>query len=205
MTKLTLVVAASALTIAASVLAPAPAQAAPASAAVESSRAAAKLQYAGPLTFSPAGVLFVGDNMSGAVFAYPTSAAAAPRTAAALDIEGIDGRIAALLKTPKSSVHINGLAVHPTSHDVYLSASFGAGSPALVKVSQAGVLSQVDLARAKFTSWVVPDAPTPDEHFRDRTGDLPSPTAARDHLKAMAPMRSMTIVDGARDADPNSR
>jgi hypothetical protein len=196
MTKLTLLATASALMIAATALAPAPAQAAPVSAAVDSLRAVAKLQYAGALTFSPDGVLFVGDNISGAVFAYPMSGGAAPTKAAALDIEGIDGRIAALLKTPKSSVHINGMAVHPTSHDVYLSVSFGGGIPALVKVSPAGVLSQVDLARAKPTSWVVPDAPTPDEHFRDRTGDLPLPTkAARDHLKAMTPMRSMTIVD----------
>ena len=160
-----------------------------------SSPAAAKLQYAGVLTFSPDGVLFVGDNISGAVFAYPMGAGTAPAAAAALDVEGIDGRIAELLKTSQSSVHINGMAVHPTSHDVYLSVSFGAGSPALVKVSPAGVLSQVDLARATPTSWVVPDAPTPDEHFRDRTGDLPIPTGDRDHLKAMTPMRSMTIVD----------
>jgi hypothetical protein len=193
MTKLTLLRATSALMIAAAALAPAPAQAESASAATESSRAAAKLQYAGALTFSPDGVLFLGDNISGAVFAYPLSGAA-PTAAVPLDIEGIDGRIAALLKTPKSTVHINGMAVHPASHDVYLSVSFGAGSPALVKVSPAGVLSQVDLARAKPTSWVVPNAPTPDEHFRDRTGDLPLP-GDRAHVKAMTPMRSMTIVD----------
>jgi hypothetical protein len=195
MTKLTLLAAAGALLIAASALAPAPAQAAHVLAALESSRAAAKLQYAGALTFSLDGVLFVGDNISGAVFAYPMGAGTAPAPAAPFDVEGIDGRIALLLKTPKSSVHINGMAVHPTSHDVYLSASFGPGSPALVKVSPAGVLSQVDLARAKSTSWVVPDAPTPDEHFRDRTGDLPIPRGDRDHIKAMTPMRSMTIVD----------
>lgn len=195
MTKLTLLATASALMIAVSALASAQAQAAPASATVESSRAAAKLQYAGALTFSPDGVLFVGDNISGAVFAYSMSGGAAPTTAATLDIEGIDGRIATLLKTSKSSVHINGMAVHPTSHDVYLSVSFAAGRPALVKVSPAGILSQVNLAHAKPTSWIVPDAPTPDEHFRDRTGDLPLPTPARDHLKAMTPMRSMTIVD----------
>jgi hypothetical protein len=194
MTKLNLLAAASALMIAASALAPALAQVAPVSAAAVSSPTAAKLQYAGVLTFSPDGVLFVGDNISGAVFAYPMGAGTAPAAAASLDVEGIDGRIAALLKTPKSSVHINGMAVHPTSRDVYLSVSFGAGSAALVKVSPAGVLSQVALARAKSTSWVVPDAPTPDEHFRDRTGDLPIPTGNRDHLKAMTPMRSMTIV-----------
>jgi hypothetical protein len=116
-TKLTLLAAAGALLIAASALAPAPAQAAHVFAALESSRAAAKLQYAGALTFSLDGVLFVGDNVSGAVFAYPMGAGTAPAPAAPFDVEGIDGRIALLLKTPKSSVHINGMAVHPTSHD----------------------------------------------------------------------------------------
>ncbi|QHN02634.1 hypothetical protein FTO74_04055 [Granulicella sp. WH15] len=195
MKKLNLLATASGLMIATLAFAPVAAQAAPVSAPVESSRAAAKLQYAGALTFSPDGVLFVGDNISGAVFAYQMSEGAASTKAAALDIEGVDDRIATLLKTPKSSVHINGMAVHPTSHDVYLSVSFGAGSPALVKVSPSGVLTQVNLAHAKPTSWVISDAPTSDEHFRDRAGDLPLPTAARDHLKAMTPMRSMTIVD----------
>lgn len=193
--KLTLLAAASALLIAAPALAPVFAQAASVSAAAESSRTAAKLQYAGVLTFSPDGVLFIGDNVSGAVFAYPLGAGAAPAAAPPLDVGGVDGRIAALLRTPKSSVHINGMAVHPISHDVYLSVSFGAGSPALVKVSPAGVLSRVDLARAKPTSWVVPDAPTEDQHFRDRTGDWPVPAGDQYHLKAMTPMRSMTIVD----------
>jgi hypothetical protein len=195
MLKLTLLGATSALMIAASALAPALVQAASLSAAAVSSPAATKLQYAGALTFSPDGVLFVGDNISGAVFAYPMDAGAAPAAAAPLDVAGIDCRIAALLKTPQSGVRINGMAVHPVTHDVYLSVSFGGGSPALVKVSPAGVLSQVDLARAKPTSWVVPDAPTPDQHFRDRTGDLPLPTSDKDHIKAMTPMRSMTIVD----------
>ena len=195
MTKLNLLAAASALMIAASALAPAPAQAAPQSAAAVSSPAAAKLQYAGVLTFSPDGVLFVGDNISGAVFAYPMSAGRLPPQRRLWTSKVSTVGSPRCSRRPKSSVHINGMAVHPTSHDVYLSVSFGAGSPALVKVSPAGVLSQVDLARATPTSWVVPDAPTPDEHFRDRTGDLPIPTGARDHLKAMTPMRSMTIVD----------
>jgi hypothetical protein len=195
MKKLNLLAVASGLMIAALALASPPVQPASASATVQSPQAAVKLQYAGALTFSPEGVLFVGDNISGAVFAYPMSEGAVSKTAPKLDIEGIDSGIAALLKT-KSRVHTNGMAVHPISHDVYLSISFGAGSPALVKVSPVGILSLADLAHAKSTSWVVPNAPTPDEHFRDRTGDLPLPTTPdRDHLKAMTPMRSMTIVD----------
>jgi hypothetical protein len=195
MKKLTLLAAASTLMITASALAPVLAQAAPVSAAVESSQAAAKLQYAGTLTFSPDGVLFVGDNISGAVFAYPMGAGAALAAAQPLEVDGIDDRIATLLKAPKSSIHINGMAVHPITHDVYLSVAFGTGRPAVVKVSPAGVLSRIDLARAKPTSWSIPDAPTLDEHFRDRTGDWPVPAGDKYRQKAMTPMRSMTIVD----------
>ncbi|PTD16783.1 hypothetical protein CV103_19900 [Sphingomonas fennica] len=94
-------------------------------------------------------MLFVGDNINGAVFAFPMDEGAAPATAAPLDIDGIDSRIAVLLKTPKSGLRINGMAVHPITHEVYLSASFGAGRPALVKVSPTGVLSRVDMAHAR--------------------------------------------------------
>jgi hypothetical protein len=191
MIKLSLLAAASALLIAAPAFAPVAAQAAP---AAESARAATKLQYAGSLTFSPDGVLFVGDNISGAVFAYPMRGGAAATGKPALDVEGIDGQVANLLKAPKASVHINGMAVHPITHDVYLSVSFGAGTPAVVKVSPTGVLAKVDLARAQPTSWTIPNAPSPDEHFRDRTGDLPLP-GDRARIKAATPMRSMTIVD----------
>jgi hypothetical protein len=195
MKKLTLLAAASALLVAAPILGPALAHAAPVPAAGGAARSAAKLQYAGALTFSPDGVLFVGDNVSGAVFAYPMGASTAPAAVPPLEVDGIDGRIATLLKAPKSSVHINGMAIHPISHDVYLSVAVGAGSPAVVKVSPAGALSLVDLARAKPTSWTITDAPTPDEHFRDRTGDWPVPAGAQYRQKAMTPMRSMTIVD----------
>ncbi len=195
MKKLMLLAAASVLCLAVPALTPTLAQAAAMSAAPH----AATLQYAGVLTFSPDGVLFIGDNISGAVFAYPmgegATTVAAPAAVPPLEVDGIDGRIAALLKAPKASVHINGMAVHPTSHDVYLSVSYGAERPALVKVSPAGVLSQVDLARAMNTNWVVPNAPTPEEHFRDRTGEWPVPAGNQYYVKAMTPMRSMTIVD----------
>ena len=195
MTKRTILAATRVLLIAATAVTPAPALAAPQSATAMSLAPTAKLKYAGILTFSPDGVLFVGDNISGAVFAYPMGTGLAPSSPASLNVEDIDARIAELVNRPKSSVHINGMAVHPTSHDVYLSVTIGAENPALMKVSPAGALSKVDLAHAKPTSWTIPDAPTPDEHFRDRTGDLPLPAGHDAHLKAMIPMRSMTIVD----------
>jgi len=153
----------------------------------------------GALTFSPEGVLFIGDNVSSAVFAYPIDdrgpAAASDRPP--LDIDGIDARVARLLRVPSAQVSIHGLAVHPVGRSVYLSVTHGRGAqarPALVKVAWDGQMSTVAL-RAPHTHYVIPNPPRPDARFRDRAGDWPVPGAEKYHAKAKTPMRSMTIVD----------
>lgn len=82
-------------------------------------------KYAGALAFSPDGMLFVGDNVSSAVFAYKTDKEPArpddPK--APLQIESIDDQIARVVRGQGGKIEINGLAVHPTSHDIYLSVS----------------------------------------------------------------------------------
>ncbi len=77
------------------------------------------------LTFSPEGVLFVGDNIGSAVFAYPIGGAAPAAATAPLEVDGIDARIARLLRVPLQQVTINGLAVNPVSREVYLSVTRG--------------------------------------------------------------------------------
>jgi hypothetical protein len=78
-------------------------------------------RYAGALAFAPDGTLFVGDNVSSAVFAYKTDTDQArpddPKTPP-LDIESIDDRIAQVVRGQGGKVEINGLAVHPTSHEI---------------------------------------------------------------------------------------
>ena len=160
-----------------------------------------KIKYAGALTFSPDGVLFVGDNVSSAVFAYPIAAApaAAPDPKApALEVDNIDTAVAAALGVSANGVQINGMAVHPISHDVYLSVSrgFGEGAlPELVKVSGDGKISNAHLRAMGGTEYTIKDPPAPGEVFRDRTGDWPVPGPAKYHAKAQIPMRTMTIVD----------
>ena len=52
-------------------------------------------RYAGALTFAPDGTLFVGDNISGAVFAYKTDQAQPERLdpkAPPLEVDSVDKR-----------------------------------------------------------------------------------------------------------------
>jgi hypothetical protein len=160
----------------------------------------AELRSAGALTFSSEGVLFIGDNLGGAVFAYPTNErapAGTTPTAGPLDIDRIDERIAPVLGTPAAQLTINGMAVHPVSREVYLSVTRGRGDlgkPALVKVSADGKISKVAL-NGTHTRFEVPNPPSADERFRDRTGDWPVPGPAKYKAKAQTPMRTMIIVD----------
>ncbi len=157
-------------------------------------------RFAGALTFSPEGVLFIGDNIGSAVHAYSLMApGAAPATAGAapLDIEGIDLQVAKLLQVPANQVTLNGMSTHPISREVYLSVTQGRGAsvrPALVKVGVDGRLAQVDLA-APHTTHLITDPPAADAKFRDRTGDWPVPGPQKYAAKARTPMRTMTIVD----------
>lgn len=166
-------------------------------AATTTAAQAAPIRYAGAITFSPDGTLFIGDNVSSTVFAIPqpSGAATAPNTPA-IELDGIDRRIAAALGVPADSVRINGMAVHPQSHAIYLSVSAGrAGTPEVMRVGQDGSISRIGIARLKASEWRIADAPTADQRFRDRTGDWPVPSADKYHAKAQTPMRSMTIVD----------
>ena len=116
-------------------------------------------QYAGALAFAPDGTLFVGDNISSAVFAYQTGQAQPepidPK-ASPLDIESIDNRIAPVVHGNLGQIAINGMAVHPTARDIFLSisrASGGTVTPAIVKVSPSGKISEVALnspSRSEF-------------------------------------------------------
>ncbi len=155
-------------------------------------------RYAGALTFSPQGVLFVGDNVDSAVYAYPIAAPAASAAAAPLDVEDIDSRLAQLLQVPVRELSFNGMAVHPESHDVYLSLTAGRGAQGravIVRVARDGRLGTLDLKAAPHTRYRIPDPPAADAQFRDRSGDWPVPPAELYHRKARTPMRTMTIVD----------
>jgi len=114
------------------------------------------------MTFGPAGILFVGDSLGGAVVAIDTEDSKAPASTPKINVEGIDAKIAALVGITADQVVVNDVAVNPVSKNVYVSASRGRGpdaAPLIVKVDGTGKLSLVSLDNARHASVNLVDAP----------------------------------------------
>ena len=122
------------------------------------------LQAAGPLAFGPPGILFVGDPQQAAIFALDTGDTTGNPSQAKPEVKGIKEQLAALLGVTAADVLINDLAVNPASGNVYLSVSRGKGPDAaavLVKVDDAGKLSEVSLKKIPFAKTSLANAPAP--------------------------------------------
>src|SRR6476660_1809205 len=107
----------------------------------------ADLKSAGALTFGPDGVLFVGDSNGGAVVALDT-ADRTPVHSAAINVDGIDQKIAALVGITPDQIMVNDVAVNPISKNVYVSASRGRGPDAtalVVRVEPTGKVTPLAL------------------------------------------------------------
>ncbi|MFC4591957.1 hypothetical protein [Sphaerisporangium corydalis] len=156
------------------------------------------LQSAGALTFSPDGVLFVGDSKLGAVFAFETERGQVPSSLDPFLFESIDEKIAAALGVTAKSLVMNGMAVHPVTREPYLSVGVRDGDrlePAVVSVSLTGEIRPFDLSSSKVTVHRLSDVPDEGKTFASRAGIFPLPPAAFFEEKARTPLRSMTIVD----------
>ncbi len=137
------------------------------------------LQHAGPLAFAPDGVLLVGDSKSAAVFAIATSDNNTQEKAA-VNIEGINQKIAAMVGSAAEDVLINDMAVNPSSGQVYLSVSRGRGpdaTPILFKADAKGNLSEVSLQDVRFAKAAFGNVP---ESGTDRRGQNPRMSAITD-------------------------
>src|SRR5262249_23224220 len=92
----------------------------------------------GAMTFGPGNVLFVADNDAESVHALEVADAA--KSGGAVDVAGIDSKIAQALGTTVDQIAIRDMAVHPSSHTVYVTVSRGKGAdatPVLVRVTAA--------------------------------------------------------------------
>src|SRR5579883_3040703 len=72
------------------------------------------LKSAGALAFGPDGILFVGDSAGGAVVELDTNDRTQARSAA-VNVEGIDTKIAAMAGVAPDQIAINDLKVNPIS------------------------------------------------------------------------------------------
>ncbi len=79
----------------------------------------AALRSAGPITFGPAGILFLADNVSAKVFAVDVADPGGEAGPEPFDMQNVDARVGSFLGCPADDVVIRDVAVHPVSHNVY--------------------------------------------------------------------------------------
>src|SRR5258708_4007610 len=104
------------------------------------------LKSAGPLTFGPDGILFVGDTQGAALFAIDTGDRAPAAEKGPINVDDLGAKVAALLGTDPKQVVVNDVAVNPISGKAYLAVSRGRGPgapPVLLRVGREGKLEEV--------------------------------------------------------------
>jgi hypothetical protein len=120
------------------------------------------LKSAGPITFSPEGILFVADSKAASIVAIETEDASSSAEPKALQVQGINEKLAALLGTSSDQVLINDMAVNPVSRNVYLAVSRGRGPGAQAVLARVKADGQVEIwntDKVKHARAELPDAP----------------------------------------------
>ncbi|HVE36009.1 MAG TPA: hypothetical protein VNC18_20755 [Gemmatimonadaceae bacterium] len=116
----------------------------------------------GAMTFGPGNVLFLADNDAEAVYALEI--ADAGKSSAKVEMAGIDAKIAQALGTTADQIAIADMAVHPMSHNIYVTVTRGKGAdarPVLVRVTSdaAQPISVVSLDNIKHSITKIDNAP----------------------------------------------
>ena len=115
----------------------------------------------GALSFAADGTLFAADPQAATIYAVDLSTTGSA-TAGMKDVPSLDQKIAALLGTDAPQIAIRDMAVHPKTHNTFVSVMRGTGAsaqPALIRVDGAGATDLVKLDAAKFTSVTLPNPP----------------------------------------------
>lgn len=82
----------------------------------------APVQSMGTLTFGPDGILFVGDQIGSAVYAFDTGDKQ-PGSAEKIELQDLEAKIGGLLGADAKDVLIHDMAVNPISRNVYVTVS----------------------------------------------------------------------------------
>ena len=166
----------------------------------------AQIRSAGPITFGPAGILFVADNAAAKIYAVDVADRGAAAGAEPFDLENVDTRLAAYLGCEVDDIVIRDMAVHPTSHNVYLSVQRGrgdAGASVIVRVDRLdGSLTDVPLTDVPLSQVTIDDAPSVDDERLDTTLPLGSEgevlTFGERTIRVLRqPIRTSTVTDMA--------
>jgi hypothetical protein len=164
------------------------------------------LRSAGPITFGPEGILFLADNAAATVYAADIADPGPAGDAEPFDLADVDARVGSYLGCAPGDVTIKDIAVHPVSHNVYLSVRRGQGEaaqPVLVRVSHdGGAVADVPLDDVPFAAAAIGDAPAEDDERLDITlplGDEGEEVTfgTRTFRLVREPIRTATITDMA--------
>jgi hypothetical protein len=121
----------------------------------------ATIGSAGPIEFGPAGILFLADNATATVFAVDVADPGPAAGSEPFDLDSVDAHVASFLGCDPDDVAIRDLAVHPVSHNVYLSVQRGKGDAAQA------VLVRIDRLDASVTDVVLEDVPVSQVRITD--------------------------------------
>lgn len=173
-----------------------------------------QVQVAGPITFGPAGILFLADNGSARVFAVDVSDPGPAAGAEPFDLADVDLRIGSYLGCEAAEVDIRDMAVHPESHNLYLSVQRGrgdAGQAVLVRIGVPdGAVTDVPLDGVLVAEAAIGDAPAEDDERQDIT--IPSGKQGEEVTYGgrtirilRRPIRTSTVTDMVYlDGEPGS-
>src|ERR1022692_110736 len=133
----------------------------------------ADVRSAGPITFGPDGILFLADNVSAKVFAVDVADPDPEAGSEPFDLENVDVAVGSFLGCEASDIAIRDMAVHPTSHNVYLSVQRGHGDtsqPVLIRIGRLdGSIADVALGGVPVAEVAITDAPAPEDGRLDIT------------------------------------
>ena len=114
------------------------------------------------LSFGKDGILFIGDSKSATIFAVDTKDGKNNNNAAAIDVTGIDQKIADALGTTKDKITITDMAVNPLSKKLYIGLQNSDGTPVIVKLEgdkiEAVGLKEVNYSSIALNEVVAEDA-----------------------------------------------
>ena len=140
---------------------------------------APSLSSIGPLAFGPDGMLYAADPQAATIFALDLGAQANGGAAGTANVAGLDQKLAAMLGTAAGEIQITDLAVHPKTHNSFVSVMRGQGAaakPALFRVDGAGKIDLVASESLKSTSVTLPNPRPPARPTAATTGASRSPS-----------------------------
>lgn len=122
-----------------------------------------QLRSLGPLSFAPDGLMYAADSVASTIYALDLGAQATGGAVGTANIRGLDQKIAAMLGADAKDIIVTDLAVHPTTHNSFISVMRGQGpaaKPALFRIDGAGKVTMVNTDSLQYTSVKLPNSQT---------------------------------------------